>query len=166
MDTQMLIGADFEKGTDAEENILNPKTGETVLHLPEAGLDQIERAVGAAEKAFARWSRTTPAERSGYFLKIADRVEAEAEGFAALEALNCGKPINAVLNDEIPAIVDCYRFFAGAVRCIPGNAAGEYLSGFTSMIRRDPDRHRRLHRAVELPADDDGLEAGARHRRR
>ncbi|WP_193175717.1 gamma-aminobutyraldehyde dehydrogenase [Oricola nitratireducens] len=138
MDTQMLIGAGFEKGTDAEENILNPKTGETVLHLPEAGLDQIERAVDAAEKAFATWSRTTPAERSGYLLKIADRVEAEAEGFAALEALNCGKPINAVLNDEIPAIVDCYRFFAGAVRCIPGNAAGEYLSGFTSMIRRDP----------------------------
>ena len=138
MDTQMLIGADFENGTDAEENILNPKTGETVLHLPEAGLDQIERAVGAAEKAFAGWSRTTPAERSVYLLKIADRVEAEAEGFAALEALNCGKPINAVLNDEIPAIVDCYRFFAGAVRCIPGNAAGEYLSGFTSMIRRDP----------------------------
>ena len=138
MDTQMLIGAGFEKGTEAEENILNPRTGETVLHLPEASADQIERAVDAAEKAFAKWSRTTPAERSGYLLKIASRIEEEADAFAALEALNCGKPINAVKNDEIPAIVDCYRFFAGAVRCIPGNAAGEYLPGFTSMIRRDP----------------------------
>jgi len=138
MDTQMLIGAGFEKGSEAEENVLNPKTGESVLHLPEASLDQIDRAVDAAEKAFATWSRTTPAERSGYLLKIADRIEAEADGFAALEALNCGKPIHAVRNDEIPAIVDCYRFFAGAVRCVPGNAAGEYLSGFTSMIRRDP----------------------------
>ncbi|MFZ2099970.1 MAG: gamma-aminobutyraldehyde dehydrogenase, partial [Oricola sp.] len=138
MDTQMLIGANLENGTESEENILNPKTGETVLHLPEAGLEQIDRAVNAADKAFATWSRTTPAERSGYLLKIADRIEAEADAFAALEALNCGKPINAVRNDEIPAIVDCYRFFAGAVRCIPGNAAGEYISGFTSMIRRDP----------------------------
>ncbi|MFP1633460.1 gamma-aminobutyraldehyde dehydrogenase [Zhengella sp. ZM62] len=138
MDTQMLIGSGFETGSEAEENILNPKTGQSILHLPEAGSGQIDRAVDAAEKAFATWSRTTPAERSGYLLKIADRIEAEADAFAALEALNCGKPVNAVRNDEIPAIVDCYRFFAGAVRCVPGNAAGEYLPGFTSMIRRDP----------------------------
>ena len=138
MDTQMLIGAGFEKGTEAEETVLNPRTGETVLKLPEASADQIDRAVDAAAAAFVKWSRTTPAERSGYLLAIASRIEAEADAFAALEALNCGKPINAVKNDEIPAIVDCYRFFAGAVRCVPGNAAGEYLPGFTSMIRRDP----------------------------
>jgi aminobutyraldehyde dehydrogenase len=138
MDTQMLIGSKFEKGTEAEEQILNPKTGDTILDLPEANQAQIEAAVAAAEKAFTTWSRTTPAQRSGYLLRIADRIEAEAKEFAALEALNCGKPINAVLNDEIPAIVDCYRFFAGAVRTLPGQTAGEYLPGFTSMVRRDP----------------------------
>lgn len=138
MDTQMLIGARFEAGTETEENIFNPRTGEIVVKVPEASKDQINRAVEAAEKAFKTWSRTTPADRSRYLLKIADRIEAEADAFAALEALNCGKPINAVLNDEIPAIVDCYRFFAGAVRCVPGVAAGEYLEGFTSMVRRDP----------------------------
>ncbi len=138
MDTEMFIGSKFEKGTEAEEAILNPKTGETILNLPEASQAQIDAAVAAAEKAFAAWSRTTPGERSGYLLKIADRIEAEAEAFAALEALNCGKPINAVLNDEIPAIVDCWRFFAGAVRTMPGQVAGEYLPGHTSMIRRDP----------------------------
>ena len=120
MQTEMLIGSKFEKGTETEEPILNPKTGETILDLPEASQAQIDAAVAAAEKAFATWSRTTPAQRSGYLLKIADRIEAEAEEFAALEALNCGKPINAVLNDEIPAIVDCYRFFAGAVRSHAG----------------------------------------------
>jgi aminobutyraldehyde dehydrogenase len=138
MDTQMLIGNRFEAGTEAEERIFNPRTGETILNLPEASSIQIEAAVNAAEKAFATWSRTTPAQRSAYLLKIADRIEAEADGFAALEALNCGKPINSVRNDEIPAIVDCYRFFAGAVRCMPGNAAGEYMEGHTSMVRRDP----------------------------
>ncbi|KZM50942.1 gamma-aminobutyraldehyde dehydrogenase [Labrenzia sp. OB1] len=138
MDTQMLIGADFEAGTEHEETIFNPKTGESILKLPEASSAQVERAVEAADKAFRTWSRTTPAERSGYLLKIADRIEAEAGGFAALEALNCGKPINAVGDDEIPAIVDCYRFFAGAARCVPASAAGEYMEGHTSMIRRDP----------------------------
>src|SRR5262245_1647459 len=138
MDTQMLIGSRFEKGTETEEPILDPKTGGTILALPEASEAQIDAAVAAAEKAFASWSRTTPAKRAGYLLKIADRIEAEAKEFAALEALNCGKPINAVLNDEIPAIVDCYRFFAGAVRSMPGAVAGEYIAGHTSMIRRDP----------------------------
>jgi aminobutyraldehyde dehydrogenase len=135
--TEMLIGSRFEQGTETEEPILNPKTGETVLMLPEASQAQIDAAVLAASKAFETWSRTTPAQRSGYLLKIAERIEADADEFARLEALNCGKPINAVLNDEIPAIVDCYRFFAGAVRTMPGVVAGEYLPGFTSMVRRD-----------------------------
>jgi len=137
-DTEMLIGSEFTSGTESEESILNPRTGETIAKLPEASLAQIDAAVAAAEKAFAAWSRTTPAQRSGYLLKIAERIEAEAQEFARLEALNCGKPFNAVLNDEIPAIVDCYRFFAGACRSMPGQVAAEYLPGFTSMIRRDP----------------------------
>lgn len=138
MDTKMLIGSSLEMGVEAEENIINPKTGETIMMLPEASIEQIDRAVNAAEHAFKSWSRTTPSERSGYLLKIADRIEAEAEEFVKLESLNCGKPINAVRDDEIPAIVDCYRFFAGAVRCMQGSLAGEYMPGHTSMIRRDP----------------------------
>ncbi|MBL0372727.1 gamma-aminobutyraldehyde dehydrogenase [Rhizobium sp. KVB221] len=137
MDTQMLIGSQFEAGTENEEQILNPKTGETVVGVPEASTAQIDRAVDAAEIAFTSWSETTPAQRSGYLLQIADAIEKDALGFATLEALNCGKPINAALNDEIPAIVDCFRFFAGAVRTQHGPVAAEYLPGFTSMVRRD-----------------------------
>ena len=138
MDTEMLIGSKFETAREAVEPVLNPRTGASILDLGEASQAQIDAAVAAAEKAYAGWSRTTPAQRSAYLLKIAERIEAEAADFAKLEALNCGKPINAVLNDEIPAIVDCYRFFAGAVRSMPGVVAGEYLSGHTSMVRRDP----------------------------
>ncbi|MCB1338245.1 MAG: gamma-aminobutyraldehyde dehydrogenase [Maritimibacter sp.] len=137
MDTQFLIDGEFTDGTETPEAILNPRTGETVLQLPEASLDQVDAAVSGARSAFAGWSRTTPGERSAALLRIADRIEAEAEGFAALEALNCGKPINAALGDEIPAIVDTWRYFAGAVRNMHGPLAGEYLQGFTSMIRRD-----------------------------
>ena len=138
MQTKMMIGSRLETGTEVEEAILNPRTGERIVMVPEASPSQVEAAVSAARRAFETWSRTTPAERAGYLLKIAERIEAEGPAFAALEALNCGKPINAALNDEIPAIVDCYRFFAGAVRTMPGAIAGEYLAGHTSMIRRDP----------------------------
>ena len=71
MDTKMLIGSSLEMGVEAEENVINPKTGETIMMLPEASMEQIDRAVNAAEHAFQSWSRTTPAERSGYLLKIA-----------------------------------------------------------------------------------------------
>jgi aminobutyraldehyde dehydrogenase len=138
IETNLLIGNSFEAGQDAAEQVFNPRTGEVIIDVPEASTAQVDRAVAAARKAFDSWSRTTPGERAAALLRIADRVEAEADGFAALEALNCGKPINAARGDEIPAIVDCYRFFAGAVRTQHGMVAGEYLEGFTSMIRRDP----------------------------
>jgi len=138
LDTDMLIGTGFEAGTETEEPIYAPRTGELLLDLPEASSAQVDAAVAAAARAFPAWSRTVPAERSALMLTIADRIEAAAEDFATLEASNCGKPINAVREDEIPAVVDCWRYFAGAVRCISGAAAGEYMEGFTSMIRRDP----------------------------
>jgi len=138
IDTQLLIGNALEAGCDVKEQILNPRTCEVIIEVPEASTSQVDRAVAAARKAFVGWSRTTPAERSALLLQIADKIESEAAGFAALEALNCGKPINCALNDEIPAIVDCYRFFAGAVRTQQTAAAGEYMAGHTSMIRRDP----------------------------
>ncbi|MFY8153248.1 MAG: aldehyde dehydrogenase family protein, partial [Hyphomicrobiales bacterium] len=138
METEMLIGSRFVAGTETAENVLNPKTEATIVELPEASVDQVGAAVNAAEAAFTSWSRTTPAERSNLLLKLADAIEREAESFATLEALNCGKPRLRVLQDEMPAIVDCYRYFAGAVRNMHGAVAGEYIPGFTSMIRRDP----------------------------
>ncbi|WP_448955750.1 gamma-aminobutyraldehyde dehydrogenase [Labrys neptuniae] len=138
LDTNMLIGSKFVPGTEAPEKVLNPRTEETLIDLPEASVEQVDEAVEAADKAFASWSRTTPAERSALLLKLADAIERDAEAYATLEALNCGKPRIRVLQDEIPGIVDCFRFFAGAVRNMHGLVAGEYLPGHTSMIRRDP----------------------------
>jgi len=138
LDTQMLIGSKFIAGSEAAEAVINPKTEETIVTLPDASPAQVDAAVQAADSAFKTWSRTTPAERSTLLLKLADAIEKDAEAFATLEALNCGKPRIRVLQDEMPGVVDCFRFFAGAVRNMHGSVAGEYMSGFTSMIRRDP----------------------------
>jgi aminobutyraldehyde dehydrogenase len=106
--------------------------------LPEASPAQIDRAVKSARAAFKTWSKTTPSERASMLLAIADEVESNLEYLAKLEALNCGKPINEVRNEEIPAVADCFRFFAGAVRNMHGPIAGNYMANHTSMIRRDP----------------------------
>jgi aminobutyraldehyde dehydrogenase len=138
LDTKMLIGSKFVTGSEAGETVINPKTEETIVSLPDASPAQVDAAVEAAASAFKTWSRTTPAERSGLLLKLADAIEKDAEAFATLEALNCGKPRIRMLQDEMPGIVDCFRFFATAVRNMHGVVAGEYMTGFTSMIRRDP----------------------------
>lgn len=138
LSTQLLIDGQFVTGEGQAEPILNPANGEQIAAVPEASFEQVNRAVNGAQRAFAQWSRTTPAQRSNLLLRLADLVEHHAEEFAALESLNCGKPYLAVLNDELPAVLDCFRFFAGAARCLQGPLAGEYLEGHTSMIRRDP----------------------------
>lgn len=138
LSTQLLIDGQFVTGEGQAEPILNPANGEQIAAVPEASFEQVNRAVNGAQRAFAQWSRTTPASRSNLLLRLADLIERHAEEFAALESLNCGKPYLAVLNDELPAVVDCFRFFAGAARCLQGPLAGEYLEGHTSMIRRDP----------------------------
>ena len=137
-DIRMLIGGSFVKGEAEADHVLNPATEEVIVDLPAASPAQIDAAVLAATRAAKTWKRTTPLERSTLLLKLADRIEAEAETLANLEAMNCGKPKHLVLRDEIPAIADCFRFFAGAARCLQGPAAGEYLAGYTSMVRRDP----------------------------
>lgn len=136
--TELFIDGQFVRGEGEAEKALNPATGELLAEVPEASYEQIHRAVLAANRAFDSWGDTTPQERSRALLKIADAVEANAETFARIESLNCGKPYARALEDEIPAIADCFRFFAGAARNMHGPLAGEYLAGHTSMIRRDP----------------------------
>lgn len=136
--TDLLIDGAFQRGEGEEEKVLNPATGEVIVGVAEASLEQVNKAVAAAHRAFDGWSETTPMERSRLLLKLADAIESRAEEFARLESLNCGKPFARALGDEIPAIADCFRYFAGAARCMGGTVANEYLAGHTSMIRRDP----------------------------
>ena len=135
--TQLLINGHSVAGEGRAEPILNPCTGEPLCEVREASADQLRLAVDAASAAFPAWAALTPRDRSAYLFKIADAIEAHGDELAMLESLNCGKPLAAARNDEIPAIADVYRFFGGAIRNMSGPLAGEYLAGHTSMIRRD-----------------------------
>jgi betaine-aldehyde dehydrogenase len=119
------------------EPVLNPATGELLAHAPKSTSEDVEQAVKAARRAFEGWSRSTPAERAEALLAIAAVLEEHGDEIARMEALNAGKPIEAVKSDEIPVMADNLRFFAGAGRCLEGRAAGEYLEGYTSFTRRE-----------------------------
>ncbi len=138
MNTRLLIGENFVPGEGAPEDILNPATGQVIAQVPEASSAQVAEATAAAHRAFPGWSRTVPRDRAALLLKLADAIEGRAADLARLEATNTGKPYAAALGDELPAIADVFRFFAGAARCMTGAVAGEYMPGMTSLIRRDP----------------------------
>src|SRR5665213_717696 len=132
-----FIDGERVSGQGETEAVLNPATGEEMARAPISSVEEIDRAVKAARRAFEGWSQTTPAQRAQALLAMADLVEEHAEELARLEALNAGKPIEAVTNDEIPVMADNLRFFAGAARCLEGRAAGEYMEGYTSFTRRE-----------------------------
>jgi 1-pyrroline dehydrogenase len=117
--------------------LVDPATGEAFDHTASGTADDVADAVAAARDAFTGWAGATPADRSAALLALADQIEDDAAQLAALESRNVGKPIAAAA-EEIPAAVDNLRFFAGAARCLEGRAAGEYLDGYTSFLRRDP----------------------------
>jgi betaine-aldehyde dehydrogenase len=118
--------------------VINPATGEEIARAPDSTAEDVDRAVKAARTAFETWGTSTPAERATALLKIADAIEENADEIAELESANAGKPLQAFKDDEIPAMVDNLRFFAGAARCMEGKSSGEYLEGYTSIIRREP----------------------------
>jgi betaine-aldehyde dehydrogenase len=121
----------------ATEDILNPATGEPIAEAPLSTAEDVDRAVAAARRAFEGWSNLTPGDRSAALLKLADAIEENAEELADIEAADAGKPRHNFLEDEIPFAADNIRFFAGAARVLEGKAAGEYLEGHTSMVRRE-----------------------------
>ena len=116
--TTMFIDGQSVAGQGETLAVVDPATGQTLVSMNEASEAQIVAATEAAQRAFEGWSRTPPRDRATLLLRIADRVEAHAEELAALESRNCGKPRAAVLADEIPAVADVFRFYAGAARCM------------------------------------------------
>jgi betaine-aldehyde dehydrogenase len=115
--------------------ILNPATEEVIGKIPDQSPD---KAVKAAAKAFPLWAAKSPAERSSLMLKWAGLVERDLQRLAELESRNTGKPIKLARDGDIPFAADNLKFFAGAARLMEGSGAGEYVPGYTSMIRREP----------------------------
>src|SRR5215475_2722651 len=135
---KIFVGSELVDAASGETmEVIAPATGETIAEVPRCGAEDVDRAVEAAQAAAPEWLEKTPKERSELLHKLADVMDEHAEELAQLESLNVGKPLMAS-RDEMPFSADNLRFFAGAARNLEGKSAGEYIEGYTSLIRREP----------------------------
>jgi len=133
-----IDGEAVDAADGATEDVTNPANGEAIAEMQLSTEEDVNRAVAAAKRAFDGWSTTPPAQRAAALFKIADLIEEHADELSDLEAADAGKPRAAFYDDEIPGICDVLRFYGGAGRLPEGQAAGEYVEGRTSIIRREP----------------------------
>ena len=138
MQTKLLINGSLVEGQGDEIACVNPATGEAIGTVKSASASQIDEAATGAKDAFESYGQSSPAERSALLHAICDKLEDNAKELAELESLDAGKPWPSAHDDEMPLILDTFRFFAGAARTNAAVAAGEYVAGHTSMIRKDP----------------------------
>jgi len=115
---------------------LNPATGETLATVSEAGLEDVERAVAAARRAFdgGPWSRWPAGRRAKVMLRIASLISERANELATLESRNCGKTIRDA-TAEVKGIAMCFEYYAGAATKIFGETIPVYGSGLDFTLR-------------------------------
>jgi betaine-aldehyde dehydrogenase len=136
---QNLVGGERRDAADGRTStLIDPALGEPFAEAPLSDEADVDAACQAALRGFESWRDATPAERSRALLKIADAIEERAGELVRLECQNTGKPLQMTLDEEVPPALDQIRFFAGAARMLSGLSAGEYMSGHTSMVRREP----------------------------
>jgi betaine-aldehyde dehydrogenase len=136
--SNFINGKSVESKSGESTTLINPATGAAFATAPKSNAADVDAAYKAADNAFDHWRDSTPSTRQRALLKIADAIEERADEIIAIEVENTGKPISLTTTEEVPPMVDQIRFFAGAARNLEGKSAGEYMSGMTSMIRREP----------------------------
>jgi 1-pyrroline dehydrogenase len=135
---QQFIGGEFVDAADGRTaEVVNPANDQVIASVPASSSEDVDRAVEAADAAFQTWKKSTPQDRSLLLLKVADKLDEQADELGRLESANAGKPVGAAI-DEMAVCSDLFRFFAGAARVMDGLAANEFVAGHTSIIRRDP----------------------------
>ena len=133
-----FIGGKWVKpASDRTDKVIDPATGKTLAEVPSSDKGDVDKAVKAAVKAFETWGTSSPATRGAALNKFADAIEANANELIALESRNVGKPLS-IVPPEIEFMVDNLRFFAAGARTMMTQAPGEYLTGYTSILRREP----------------------------
>lgn len=138
MTHQNYIGGKWMPAADgATDEVVDPANGDVIGEVPSSKASDVDAAVVAGKQAFEEWGYATPRVRSEALHKLTDAIEDNIDDLKAIECRNVGKPVS-IIDFEFDLLVDNMRFFAGGARCLDGRPAGEYLDGYTSMLRRDP----------------------------
>ncbi len=135
---KLFIGGKFVDALDgATIDVLNPHDNSLITRVAEAKAADVDAAVAAAERAFPLWSGMPAAERGKLLLKLADRIEAEADALAQLEAIDTGHPIRDAKNIDVLRTAACYRYFGGMADKFQGSVV-PVEAGFLNYVTRVP----------------------------
>ncbi len=136
--TKLLIGGQWVDGlAGATIDVIDPYTGSKIVTVAEAREEDVERAVAAAQAAAPGWAKMAAHERGRLLLKLADRIEADIDYLARLEAQNTGHPVRDCMNLDVPRTVLCFRYFGGMADKLEGSVV-PVDAGFLNYVTREP----------------------------
>ena len=138
---KLLIGGErLDASGGASFETLDPATGRAIAEVPQAGPDDVDRAVRAAREAFddGRWGGLPAASRTGVLLALADRVEAHADELAELESLDNGKPVKLAKRVDVRLAAEHLRYFAGWPTKILGETIPVSIPQLHCYLRKEP----------------------------
>jgi succinate-semialdehyde dehydrogenase/glutarate-semialdehyde dehydrogenase len=131
-----IDGAFIEDGRKTEP-VLNPATGEVLAHLPHASRDDLDRALQAAQKAFEKWKKTSPLERSAILRKVGQLARERAESIGRNITLDQGKPLAEAVG-EVMVCAEHAEWHAEECRRIYGRVIAPRRPDVRQFVLREP----------------------------
>ncbi|KAL7110295.1 hypothetical protein ACP275_05G015800 [Erythranthe tilingii] len=113
---KLLINGQFVEAASGKTfPTLDPRSGEVIAHVSEGNLEDVNRAVASARKAFDEgpWPKMTAYERSKIMFRFADLIEKHNDEIAALETWDNGKPFEQSAKIEVPMLARLFRYYGG-----------------------------------------------------
>lgn len=136
---KMYIDGEWKDAENQETRpVINPANGEIIAYAPEGTIADAHAAIYAARKAFeaGKWSDISAQERSSYLLKIADKIDENAEELTQLETMDNGKPLREARFDVADAAA-CFRYYAGLITT-PDGQTYHVADPMQAMVVREP----------------------------
>jgi acyl-CoA reductase-like NAD-dependent aldehyde dehydrogenase len=138
-ETRLFIDGEYVAASNGETfTSINPATGQPVADIAKGSLQDIDKAVASARRAFRSciWSRKAPRERMRIMQKFADLIEANGEALALLDTLEMGKPISSSLGSDLSASVQAIRYFAETIDKIEGAVTNTDANALHYILRQ------------------------------
>ncbi|HNP36190.1 MAG TPA: aldehyde dehydrogenase family protein [Woeseiaceae bacterium] len=115
--------------------VVNPANAEVHVKVARGSVDDVDRAVVAAQRAFPAWSRMAPRQRMKILMDFADRIESDGQDLALMDTLDMGMPISNMIDGEVAEAADIFRFFAETCDKISGAVTPTDASAFNYILR-------------------------------
>ena len=133
---QNLIGGAWVGAASGKTfDVMNPATDQVMAKVPEAGTDDVDRAVRAARRAFVEgWRDVTAQERGRILFRLAERMRKELPRLAEIETRNSGKPL-VESEFDLGDVATCFEYYGGLATKLHGEVLNVPDNALSMAIR-------------------------------